>query len=88
MRMNKVIYVKNSDLKRFNDIKSEMNVKNNLLYYTVAAIFNLSNLAKTNMSYEERCFLMITETNNFLELDFALVKKILQSSKLHITSEL
>ena len=86
--MNKVIYVKNSDLKRFNDIKSEMNVKNNLLYYTVAAIFNLSNLAKTNMSHEERCFLMITETNNFLELDFALVKKILQFSKLHITSEL
>ena len=40
------------------------------------------------MSYAERCFLMVAETKNFLELEFALVKKILQSSKLHITSEL
>ena len=68
-------------------MKSIMNVKNNFLYYTVAAIFNLSNLAKTSMSYVERCFLMVAETNNFLQVDFALVKKILQSSNLHITSE-
>ena len=86
--MKKVIYVKNSYLKHFNDIKSEMNVKNNSLYYTVASIFNFSNLAKTSMSYAERCFLMVVETNNFLELDFTLVKNILCSSKLHITSEL
>ena len=31
---------------------------------------------------------MVAKTKNFSELDFALVKKILQSSKLHITSEL
>ena len=85
--MNKVICSKILDLSDFNEMKRIINVKNNFLYYTVAAIFNLSNLAKTSMSYVERCFLMVAETNNFLQLDFALVKKILQSSNLHITSE-
>ena len=69
-------------------IKNNIELKNILLHYTIAYIFNLSNLAKISMSYAERCFLMVVETNNFLELDFSLVKKILLSSKLHITSEL
>ena len=65
-----------------------MTVRNNLLYYKIADIFQLSTLIKTSMFYAESCFLMVAETDNFLELDFALVKKILQSSKLHVTSEL
>ena len=40
------------------------------------------------MNYVERCFTMIADNENFLQLDFALVQKILLSSKLHITSEL
>ena len=71
--MNKVICSKILDLSDFNEMKRIINVKNNFLYYTVAAIFNLSNLAKTSMSYVERCFLMVAETNTFLQLDFALV---------------
>ena len=86
--MNKVICSKILDLKDFNEIESIMNVKNNLLFNKIAAIYNLSNLAISSMSYAERCFLMIVKTNNFLQLDFVHVKKIFQSSKLHITSEL
>ena len=69
-------------------MQNKMTVRNNLLYYKLADIFKLSDLIQTSMSYAERCFLMVAETNNFLELDFSFVKKILQSSKLHITSEL
>ena len=35
----------------------------------------------------ERCFTMLVDTDNFLELDYNLVAKILESSKLFITSE-
>ena len=65
-----------------------MTVRNNLLYHQVNDIFNLSNVFQESMTYTERCFLIVAETNSFLQLDFALVKEILQSSKLHITSEL
>ena len=69
-------------------MKNKMTSRNNLLYHKIAEIFKLSGLIQTSMSYADRCFLMVAKTKNFLELDFALVKKILQSSKLHITSEL
>ena len=69
-------------------MQSKMTVRNNLLYHQITDIFNLSGLLQTSMTYTKRCFLMVAETNSFLQLDFAFVKKILQSSKLHITSEL
>ena len=71
-----------------NFMHNKMAVRNNLLYLQIADIFNLSFLLQASMTYTERCFLMVAETNNFSHLDFALVKTILQSSKLHITSEL
>ena len=71
-----------------NLMQSKMTVRNNLLYHQITDIFNLSDLLQTSMAYTERCFLIVAETNSFLQLDFALVKEILQSSKLHITSEL
>ena len=71
-----------------NLMQSKMTVRNSLLYHQITDIFNLSDLLQTSMAYTERCFLIVAENNNFLQLDFALVKKIVQSSKLHITSEL
>ena len=71
-----------------NYMQSKTTARNNLLNYKIAYIFNLSSLFQTSMTYAERCFVMVAETENFLGLDFSLVKKIFQSSKLHITSEL
>ena len=76
------------DEKNFMYIKDMMTEKTSLIFFTIAIIFNLANVAQLCMNYAERCFTMIAENNNFLQLDFALLKKILQSSKLHITSEL
>ena len=45
-------------------------------------------LSNNCFKYIERCFLRVAESKNFLELDYALIKKILSSSELHITSEL
>ena len=71
-----------------NYIKDMLTEKNSLIFYAIAVIFNLADLAQFCMNYTERRFTVVAENDNFLQLDFSLVKKILQSSKLHITSEL
>ena len=59
-----------------------------MAYYCIADTFKLFNLSKTAFSYIQRCFTMVTDTKQFLNLDFRLVAKILSSSQLDITSEL
>ena len=69
-------------------LKDKLSVVNVSLYYKLSKLFNLSTLKDVFFRYMERCFLMVAETRNFLELDFPLIKNILYSSELHITSEL
>ena len=71
-----------------NQIKDNLNITTAILYYKLAYVYNLQNLNETTMMYIERCFSVVAETRSFLELDFSLVKKILYSSELHITSEI
>ena len=80
---------KDSDKKACNYIEYTINVENVIVFYTIfAGIFRPKYLTKFTTNYIERCFTMVVETNKFLELDSSLVKKILHSSELHITSEL
>ena len=51
-------------------------------------MFNLTELAKLELGYIERCFKSVCNTNNFLELNFNLVSKVLANSQLHVESEL
>ena len=69
-------------------MKVQKNMHNVTLYYKLANIFNLSSLAQATLRGIERCFTFVVETNNFLKLDFSLVRKILSSSELHTTSEI
>ena len=68
-------------------IEGRLKIKNVAFFYQIAKIFNLSKLHKAALSYIERCFTMLVETQNFLELDFNFVSNILTSSELSITSE-
>merc|ERR1712240_202366 len=56
--------------------------------YEIAHFYNLPNLFNALFSYIERLFTVVSETNNFLQLNFAVIAKILSSSSLHITSEM
>ena len=58
------------------------------MYCQIAKLFNFTELLKHNLCYIERCFTVVCETRNFIELDFTLVAKILASSELCIDSEL
>ena len=51
-------------------------------------MFNLTELAKLALRHIERCFTIVCESQNLLELDFTLIARILHSSQLHIDSEL
>ena len=73
--------------KRFENSNEKIQIKNAVLFFTLASKFNLSDLNITVFRYIERCFNMIVETESFLELDFKTVSKILASSSLQIDSE-
>ena len=54
----------------------------------MSKLYNLNDLSKLTLNYIELWFTTVAETNNFLELDFPLMKRIISSSNLHITSEI
>ena len=69
-------------------MESKVNIKNVTILYSISQLFKLSNLLKISLSFIERCFPIVAESKNFLELDFVRVGKILSSSELNIDSEL
>ena len=83
--INKLFIKKELGIKHIAD---KINVENVILYHKLADIFEISVLSQTTLRYIERCFTMVAETQNFLECNVVLVKRILYSSNLHITSEL
>ena len=65
-----------------------VSVQNVTLYFKLASIFKLPRIARALLSYIERLFTMVAKSKMFLEMDYDLVRKILLSSCLEITSEL
>ena len=65
-----------------------INTQNVTFYLKLASIFNLARIARALLSYIERCFTMVVKSKTFLQIDYDLVKRILSSSRLEITSEL
>ena len=80
----------NDDLenKIHTNVQHKCNVNNAVLLYYLSHIFKLKNLPKISFKYIERCFQTIAETNNFQELHYMFVNKILSSDELNIDSEL
>ena len=68
-------------------VEDKLSFENAATYYHLATVFNLYPL-EVIFDYIERHFTTVAESKNFLQLNFKVVKKILSSSKLYITSEL
>ena len=85
-----IVFQKNKNLEKdiCNFFEENKTWKNLTLYFKIANVFNLASVAQANLKVIERCYTRVIETENFLQLDVDLVKKILFSSELHITSEL
>ena len=69
-------------------VKNKINVDNVSTFYQLSSIFTSSNLLQTTFNYIERGFSVVSETKNFLELDYKRVVKIFQSSNLNVSLEL
>ena len=88
MKFNKILLDKFEDNKINKIMMSETDIENCLVTHCLSNIFNLSKSSKESMSLIERCFPIFADSDNFLELDFIFIKKILSSSELNINSEL
>ena len=69
-------------------IEDKIDVDNLTMFLQLAKLFKVSSLSETALCYTECCFAKVSETQNFLELHFNLVAKILASSELSVHSEL
>ena len=77
--------VKEKDYKRF---ERKVRNRNVAMFYQIACIFSFSELVKFSLCYIERCFAMVCEKNNFKNLKFTQIAKIVSSSELNIDSEM
>ena len=85
---NQIKLNKDVETKIYNHIKTLITPQNVATYYHLSKLFSLNNLSEETKAYINCWFTTIAENKNFLELDIKLVKKVLLSSDLHITSEI
>ena len=69
-------------------IKEKLQVKNAASVYQFSTIFHLPSLQKATLSYIERCFTIVSDTESFVHLNFTSLSKVLTRSGLLITSEI
>ena len=88
IKFNKFLLNETKDEKLNETMSSKTDIKNCLVTHCTSSIFKLLRSSKTSMSLIERCFPVISDSDNFLELDFIYIYKLLSSSGLNIDSEL
>ena len=69
-------------------IKKKVKKEKVVFYCQLAHTFEITELAITTVAYIHRCFTMVAETPEFVELNFDIISKILSSSQLEVTSEM
>ena len=69
-------------------INNKTNHNNAVTLFKVAENFNMENDAKTALNCIERCFFSVSKCRSMLELDCALLSKVISSSELNVISEL
>ena len=87
-KFNMLLLIGHVESKINKQMTYKLNIQNVLNYYQLSKLFNVSHLEKGALTYIERCFTMLVDTQHFLELDYTAVSKILASSGVLITSEL
>ena len=92
--MNKILLNNKVEVMVVNQVKEKINVNNIsnhqfvCLFYQLSSFYNLSGFKNKSLDYIYRWFTIIAKTENFQQLDFKSVNKILSSSELNISSEL
>ena len=87
MKLNSILYEKSLERNVAHYIKNKINKNNFTFYRKLAGVFKVPTLLKASLNFIERWFTVVAETPNFSTLDFNVVKTILKSSELDLTSE-
>ena len=88
LKTNALLLDEDDEKKVVNHIKHDINIQNTATYYSIANSFKIFSLSKLLLDYMERCFTMVVDSHNFLELGDMCVAKILSSNKLNVDTEL
>ena len=88
IKLYKLFLDRNLENKMSEFVRYKLDGQNVLINYRLSKSFNLTSLCKTTFNYIERSFTSLAKTENFYELEFTEVLKILKSPKLLITSEI
>ena len=86
LKENKIMF--NEDKEVYRSIEDKISLQNVLALYQLSQVFKFSNKRKPPIFFIERCFPIVSESQNFLNLDYKCVAKIISSSYLNIDSEL
>ena len=84
--MKKIILEKDVNIGEY--IEAKIAAQNVLTIFHLADIYKLKHLAEITLSYIERCFAIIVDSQSYLELKYKLVAKLLSSSGTNVDSEL
>ena len=82
------MFNEDADKEVYRSIEDKINLRNVTALYQLSQIFKSSNIRKPPIFFIERCFPIVSESQNFFNLDYKCVAKILSSSYLNIDSEL
>ena len=86
-RINKLL-LEEYLLDKINNPIRKISFQNVTLNYTFAKFYNLQYIAELALQFIDSCFSNVVETENFLNLDFHMLVKVLGSSNLNIHSEI
>ena len=86
IKTNNVLLDEVNENKVHQFIVSKVDVNNCLVLYYLSNEHSI--ISEVSAGLIERCFPMVAENNNFLELDFTTLRKILSSDQLNIDTEL
>ena len=88
LRTNKVLLNEDVENEIYKCIEDKVNVKNVAALHCSSRIFKLSSLFKSSLCFIERWLPTVASSQEFLELEFISVVKILASNELMIDSEM
>ena len=88
LKTNNVFLNKDMEVSITEQVKARINFENVSTYHQLTSYFNNATLLNFTSDYIQRGFTMVAKTENFLQLEFNLIDKLLSSSELHISSEL
>ena len=69
-------------------LNSNLSLKTIALFFQLAKVYNLNDLAIRTFNFIQRYFGTVAETNNFLELDYNILEKKVSSCTLNIHSKI